>query len=93
MNNVKVIYYNAETIDRVALESSIMSNSHCVSHLVIKTGLMLVNYRGSARDLFNAIELITGTNSILIHDLDPDGASYWGIMNKNVWDWLRDNRS
>lgn len=92
MNNVKIIYYNAEAIDQQRLETSIFSNANCVGHYIIKPGLLLVNFRGSARDLFNAVESITTDNSIFIHDLDSDSIAYWGIMNKTIWEWLQNNR-
>lgn len=92
MNNVKIVYYNAAAIDQQRLETSIFSNSNCFAHYVIKPGLLLVNYSGTARELFDAVEPITGDNSIFIHDLDEDVTAYWGIMNRTIWDWLRANR-
>lgn len=92
MNNVKIVYYNATTIDPRSIETSIISNANCISHYIIKPGLLLVNFDGTARDLYNAVEPVTSNNSIFIHDLDDDTRAYWGIMNKNIWEWLQQNR-
>ena len=91
MNNIKILYYNIETIDGSTLEMSIRNSAEYVSHIEIKQGLLLVNFRGSARELYNSLSDEIKENSILIYDLDSEKDSYWGYMNKNVWDWIKQN--
>lgn len=88
-----MIHYNTETIDSNALDSSLTSNSNYVSHIVIKPGLYLVNYRGGAKDLYDSLGTIIQDKSFLVHDLESSNDAYWGYMNRNIWDWLKANRS
>lgn len=88
---MKFIYYNTETIDEDTLQNSITSNPNTVSLFRLKPGLLFVNYRGTSQELYNSFgEFIKG-NSILIHDLDSEEKCYYGYMNREVWEWLRDN--
>lgn len=91
MNNIKILYFNIETIDGGILEKSIGNSSDYVNHIVIKPGLFLVNYNGSAHDLYNKLTDVVKENSILIYDLEKGKDAYWGYMNKNVWDWIQSN--
>lgn len=92
MNNVKIIYYNVETIDDSSFENAVASNTNTVSHFIIKPGLLLVNYQGSAQNLYQALGDLIKDRSILIHDLDSDIQGYYGFMNKDIWNWLSENR-
>ena len=91
MNNIKILYFNIETIDGSAIEASLRNCAEYVSHIVIKQGLFLVNYNGSARDLFDKVADIAMENTILIYDLEKSKDAYWGYMNKSVWDWIQSN--
>lgn len=93
MNNIKVIFYNVETVDSNAFESALISNNNYISHIVLKPGFYFVNFQGSAKDLFDALGVVIQEKSIIIHDLDSDNNAFWGYWNRNVWDWLRNNRS
>ena len=93
MNTVKMIFYNEETIDSNAFDSALSSNNNYVSHIEINPGFYFVNFRGSAKDLFDALGTVVQDKSIIIHDLDADNDAFWGYWNKMVWDWLRENRS
>lgn len=92
MNNVKIIYYNVETIDESSFENAITQNSNTVSHYVIKPGLILLNYRGSSRNLYESLGDMIKEKSVFIHDLDSDPLCYYGFMNKEIWTWLSENR-
>ena len=91
MNNIKILYYNIETIDGSTLEMSLRNCAEYVSHIEIKPGLLLVNFRGSAQELYNSLSDEIKENSILIYDLDKSKDAYWGYMNKSVWDWIESN--
>ena len=93
MNNVKILYYNCETIDTASIEQALTNNSSYRSHALIKNGLMLVNFRGSARDLYQTLGEIIQDKSVFIHDLDSDTHAYWGFLNRNIWEWLSENRN
>lgn len=92
MNNVKIIYFKPETIDSIALNSSICSNSNYISHIDIRPGLLLVNFSGTARELHSSLEPIIGQSRIFIHDLDSGNDAFWGIMPREFWDWVKQNR-
>ena len=93
MNNVKIIYYNIETINSDAIENMVATNQKTISHYIIKPGLILVNFRGSAQNLYNDLIDYVREQSVFIHDLDSVTDSYYGFMNKSIWEWLRNNRS
>lgn len=93
MNNVKIIYYNIETINSDAIENMVATNQKTISHYIIKPGLILVNFRGSAQNLYNDLIDYVRERSVFIHDLDSGTDSYYGFMNKSIWEWLRNNRS
>lgn len=92
MNNVKIIYFNPETIDTIALNSSITSNSNYVGHIDIRPGLLLINFKGTARELYSSLEPVIGQSRILIHDLDAGDDAFWGIMPRDFWAWVKQNR-
>lgn len=92
MNNVKILYYNCETVDTACIEQALTTNNRYRSHVLIKNGLMLVNFQGSARDLYQALGDHIQDKSVFIHDLDSDDNAYWGFLNRNIWEWLSENR-
>lgn len=91
MNNLKFLYFNIETINGDVLEKCLKSSASYRSHIEIKPGFILVNFCGSARELYNSMSDEIKENSILIFDLDNEKDSYWGYMNKNIWDWIDQN--
>lgn len=93
MNNIKIVFFNIETINEEALKSKLTLNPSYKSYISIKPGLFLVNYLGSAQELYNAISSITLENNILIYDLSDSPNAYWGYMNKAIWDWIKVNSS
>ena len=93
MSNLKIVYFNTETINKTNLETSICSNINYVSHFEIKPGLFLVYFKGTAKELYDSVSAIVNENSIFIHDLDCSDGGYWGFMSKNLWEWLKENRT
>lgn len=93
MNNVKILYFNSETIQSDDVTKVLSVSQNYKSHYVIKPGLLLVNYNGTAEEVFRTLGNLVMDKSVLIHDLDSDSNSFWGYMNRNVWEWLRNNRS
>lgn len=93
MNNVKILYYNCETVETASIEQVLTNNIHYRSHILIKKGLMLVNFQGSARELYQVLGDLIQDKSVFIHDLDSDANAYWGFLNRNVWEWLSENRN
>ena len=93
MNNVKIIYFNTDTINNHDIEIILKNNENCRSYIKIKPGLFLVNFQGTAKDLFDSLGAIVQDQNIFIHDLNDGNDAYWGYMNKNVWDWVKANRS
>ena len=93
MNNVKIMYFNTDTINNKDIENILANSEHHRSHLQIKPGLILVNYQGTAKDLFEDLGGVIQDQNIFIHDLDDGNDAYWGYMNKNTWDWVKANRT
>ena len=91
MNNIKFVYFNIETINSRLLENELVHSSQYKSHVEIKPGFFLVNFHGSAHDLYDIVSTITSDNSILIYDLDRNENAYWGYMNKSIWEWIKAN--
>ena len=90
MNNIKIVYFDSVGIDSTAFEFRL--RNICNSIFVIKEGLVLVNYSGSARNLFDSLFTSENRYNVLIHDLDTSEDTYWGFMNHELWIWLQNNR-
>ena len=93
MNNVKIIYFNTDTISNKDIENALLKSEHHLSHVQIKPGLVLLNYQGTAKDLYEEFGCVVQDQNIFIHDLNDGHDAYWGYMNKNIWDWLKENRT
>ena len=93
MSNLKIVYFNTETISKISLEKKIFSNINFVSHYEIKPGLFLINFNGTAKELYDSVNTIVNENSIFIHDLDCVPGAYWGFITKNIWTWLKENKT
>lgn len=93
MNNVKIIYFNIDTIDCISFERKVQSFAGYHSHFSIKPGLLLINYVGTAKDLYNELGDLVNEKNIFIHDLDSGFNAFWGYMNKQIWDWVKANRN
>ena len=91
MNTIKIVYYNTIGFSGNPVEAELQNNSKYISHIVIKPGLFLVNYNGSAQDLYNSLDSQVKGINIIIYDLDNGDGSFWGYMNRNVWDWINQN--
>lgn len=89
MTNIKMIYFDSVAIDSVTFENRL--STLCISLYVIKEGIVIVNYKGSSKELFYQLFPNSATNNILIVDLDAASGAYWGFMNKELWTWLSNN--
>lgn len=92
MSNIKIIYYNSGAIDVSHFENKV--KSLCKSICNVKSGLLLVNYNGSAKELFDKINIEDNQIEILVVDVESqaDPLPYWGYMNRSIWDWFSQNR-
>lgn len=89
MTNIKMIYFDSVGLDIVTFENRIRNVCHSI--YVIKDGLVLVNYNGSAHELFNQLVPDDNRYNVLVVDLDTTPNTYWGFMNKDLWEWMREN--
>lgn len=89
MTNIKMIYFDSVALDAVTFENRL--RNVCQSMYVIKDGLVFAHFNGSARDLFNQLVPNDNRYNILITDIDTSQDSYWGFMNKDLWNWMRNN--
>lgn len=90
MTNIKMIYFDSVAIDSATFEG--MISNLCISLYVIKDGLIIVNYKGSCKELFNQLFPNSASNNVFIVDLDVKPGSYWGFMNNELWTWINNNR-
>lgn len=89
MTKIKMVYFDSVGIDSVTFENRL--RNVCQSIYVIKEGLAIVNYDGSAHQLFDLLVPADNRNNVLVTDLDISDNSYWGFMNKDLWTWLSEN--
>lgn len=89
MTNIKIVYFDSVSLDAVTFEGRL--RSLCNSIYVIKEGLIVVNYNGSSKSLFDSLFPDSPLGNVLVIDLDTTAGSYWGFMNKDFWTWLNNN--
>lgn len=90
MSNIKIIYFDSVGIDAQTLENKL--RSECKSIYIIKDGLAIINYDGTAQKLFDTIFAPDNRYNVFIHDLDTSENSYWGFMNRDLWKWLKEQQ-
>lgn len=88
-NSIKLIYHKTPPADLSLVMDKI--REACSAIYKISPELLLVKYEGEAHTLFTAISEATGENAVLIIDTPSTGNFYWGLMNKNLWEWLDEN--
>ena len=84
-----MIYFDSVALDTVTFENRL--RNVCQSIYIIRDGLILVNYNGSAHDLFNQLVPDDNQYNIFVADIDTSHNSYWGFMNRDLWDWMKNN--
>lgn len=89
MTNIKMIYFDSVAIDSVTFEGRL--KNICDSLYVINEGLLIVNFNGESKTLFDQLFTDEQTNNVFIADLETHDDSYWGYMNKDLWTWLNEN--
>lgn len=87
MNIIKILYFDSIGIDAQSFETRL--KNECKSIYVVKDGLVLLNYDGTAKELFDSLFSSDNRYNVLIHDLDTSTDSYWGYMNIELWEWLK----
>lgn len=96
MSNIKIIYYDPENLSQIWFENN-FKNSR-TPYTIIGEGVFLVYYKGSSKQLYefllqDSLLKENSTYDIFIAEIVDCKESYWGFMNKSVWDWLGDNIS
>ena len=89
MSNIKIIYYDSDNISVVSFEKLLTNTIE--SLYKIQPGLCLVNYQGSAKELYDIIQEFASGYNLLVMDISIDNNGYWGYMNRNLWEWLKNN--
>lgn len=87
MSNIKYIDYDCSDVDNIAFDKKldVISNDY----YRIDNRSLLVNYQGSAKDLYDNLEpLVKGKNALIFEINYPD---YFGYHNSSLWDWLNDH--
>ena len=90
MKNIKLIYFDAVGIPHETMVARL--KSICSSLYIISDGLIVAEYEGSSKELYNSIMPEDNKNHVLICDIDIANGTYWGFMGKDLWQWLEKSR-
>mgnify|MGYP003469337656 CR=1 FL=1 len=90
MNNIKILYFDSISIDPQPLQTRL--KNVCKSIYVVKDGLVIVNYEGTAQQLFDTLFSSDNRHNVFIHDLETSPDSYWGFMNRDLWQWIKQQK-
>ena len=86
MSPIKYIDYDCTDVDNVIFDKKIEALS--TSYYRIDKRSLMVNYQGSAKDLYNNLEeLVKGMHILIIDIAYPD---FYGFHNSALWDWLNE---
>lgn len=92
MNSVKIMYYSFENTSDSVIKSLLSQNKNCKGFHMMKSGIMLVDFQGSAKELYDVFSQINDKQLMLIYDLDPAEDAFWGFMPITTWDWIKNCR-
>lgn len=85
MNNIKLIFVE-NTDNSTEIRNKLQSLSNSV--YTITSELYMIEYLGTPKELYDRLsETISGKN-VFIQDVDTNGETYWGYMNKELWEWI-----
>ena len=91
MSNIKIIYFDPENIDSSSLLQRL--NTLCSSVYRVNNDILMVNYSELPKVLYDGLgSLIQGKN-IFIIEVNTELNAYWGYMDKELWDWINNNRN
>lgn len=86
MTYVKYIDYDCTDVDNVIFDKRIEALT--VSYYRIDKRSLMVNYHGTAKDLYDNLEELIKEKYILIMDVThPD---YYGYHKSALWDWINE---
>mgnify|MGYP004454596605 FL=1 len=91
MSDIKIVYFDSIGLNQSLIESKLINLK--IKYCVIKEGLLLVRYSDCSKQLFNQLLEADNRHDIFIADLDMSNDSYWGFLNKAVWEWLNENKN
>lgn len=88
MNNIKLIFVE-NTDNSTEIRNKLQSLSNSV--YTITSELYMIEYLGTPKELYDRLsETISGKN-VFIQDVDTKGETYWGYMNKELWEWIHNH--
>lgn len=90
MSNIKIVYFDSSVLSQSLFESKL--DGLKIKYCVIKEGLLLVQYSDCAKQLFNQLSEEDRRFDIFIAELNTSDYSYWGFLDKAVWEWLNENK-
>lgn len=89
MSNIKVIYFDSESIDSIMLTN--LLSSCCISAYKVNSDFFIVKYLKSPKELYEELHSMIAGKNILITNIEISEGSYWGYMDKGLWVWLSEN--
>lgn len=89
MKNIKIVYFDAAAINPAQM--GIELNNICNNMFSISPGLIMVNYHGTAKELFELLQPFSGVSNLMVLDVSVEDSGYWGYMNANLWRWIESN--
>ena len=90
MSNIKIVYFDSESTDSSSLIQRL--TQLCADTYRVGQGVVLVKFNDTPQSLYSDLGVLTQSKNILIMEVDPSAGSYWGYMDKSLWDWLKSNR-
>jgi hypothetical protein len=88
MANIKLIYFDSVGINSDTFQAKLQNV--CQSIFVIRDGLILVNFTGTSKDLYD-LAITNNEKNVFICNIETSPYSYWGYMSKDLWDWIKKN--
>ena len=88
MSNIKLFFVeNTDNSTEIRNKLQLLSNSV----YTITSELYMVEYEGTPKELYDSLsDTISGKN-IFIQDVNTTGDTYWGYMNKELWEWINNH--
>ncbi len=85
MSFLKLIYFDTSLNDML----DVICHSYS-THYPISNNLILVYTRETTKEIYEKFENISNQKHFFVIELDNRSGAYWGFMDENLWDWLRE---
>lgn len=90
MNNIKLVYYDSSAMTQEQIEGT-LSKLSITSFYSIRIGLILISSEYTSKELFELLMPKEIMFNLFIVDISIENGTYWGYMDKKLWEWLKLN--